>query len=118
MASKRRQDIDHLARVLTGEAQHDPVVMVRALKVVEAAIDVRRARRARLELLRRWDLSTREPKQVTPAEPKPDLKPMRKLLRDLAQQENSKKRMQQLKALQRVVKTLDRVGKVINGLEK
>ncbi len=52
MASKRRQDIDHLARVLTGEAQHDPVVMVRALKVVEAAIDVRRAQRARLELLR------------------------------------------------------------------
>lgn len=104
--------------MLAGEAQHDPVVMVRALKVVEAAIDVRRARRARLELRRGWDLSTGEPKRVTPAEPKADFKAVRKSLRNLAQQENSKKRMQQIMTLQRVVKTLDRVGKVINAQEK
>ena len=104
--------------MLAGEAQHDPVVMVRALNVVEAAIDVRRARRARLELLRGWDLSTSEPKRVTPAELKADFKPVRKSLRNLAQQENSKEKMQQIMTLQRVVKTLDRVGKVIMALEK
>src|SRR3712207_1945510 len=96
-----QQDIDHLARVLAGEAQHDPVVMVRALRVAEAAIDVQRARCARLELLRAWDLSTGEPKRVAPVNPIPDFTPVRKSLRNLAQQENSKERMQQIKALQR-----------------
>jgi hypothetical protein len=43
---------------------------------------------------------------------------MRKSLRNLAQQENSKERMRQIKLLQRVAKTLDRVGKVITALEK
>ncbi len=113
-----QQDIDHLARTLAGEAQHDPVVMVRALKVAEAAVDVQRARRARLELLRAWDFSTGEPKRVVPAEPVPDVKPVRKSLRNLALQQNSKERMRQIKLLQRVAKTLDRVTKVVKILEK
>ncbi len=113
-----QQDIDNVARVLAGEAQHDPVVMVRALKVAEAAVDVQRARRARLELLRGWDWSTGEPKRVTPAEPMLDFTPVRKSLRNLAQQQNSKERMRHIKLLQRVAKTLDRVGKVVTALEK
>src|SRR5215212_3565523 len=88
-----QQDIDHLARVLAGEAQHDPVVMVRALKVAEAAVDVQRARLARVDLLRAWDLRTGEPKRAIPAEPIPDVKPLRQSLRNLAQQQNSKERM-------------------------
>ena len=43
---------------------------------------------------------------------------MRKSLRNLAQQENSKERMQQIMALQRVVKTPDRLGKVVEALGK
>jgi hypothetical protein len=113
-----QQDIDHLARVLAGEAQHDPVVMVRALKVAEAAIDVQRARRARLELLRGWDLSTGKPNRVAPVESIPDVRPLRKSLRNLALQENSKERMRQIKVLQRVAKTLERVGKLVIALEK
>jgi hypothetical protein len=43
---------------------------------------------------------------------------VRQSLRNLAQQQNSKERMRQIKLLQRVAKTLDRVGKVFTALEK
>jgi hypothetical protein len=50
--------VDELARVLAGVAKDDPVVLVRAQRVAEAAIDVLRARRARVELMRRIDLAS------------------------------------------------------------
>jgi hypothetical protein len=50
--------VDELARVLAGAAKGDPVVLVRAQRAAEAAIDVLRARRARVELMRRIDLAS------------------------------------------------------------
>ncbi|MBM1172036.1 hypothetical protein [Microvirga arabica] len=52
-----QREINQLAGVLAGEAQHDPVVLVRAVRVAEAAIDVQRARRARVELMRHVDIA-------------------------------------------------------------
>lgn len=113
-----QHDIDHLARVLAGEAQEDPVVMVRARRVAEAAIDVQRARRARLELLRAWDLSTGEPKRIVPVETMPDLKPVRKDLQNLAQEVTDEETMRELKMYQTVAKQLDRVANVFKALQK
>lgn len=113
-----QQDIDHLARELAGEAQDDPVVMVRARKVAEAEIDVQRARRARLELLRVWDLSTGKPERVVPVETMPDLKPVRKDLQDLAREVTSEELMREVKMYQTVAKQLDRVATVFKALQK
>jgi uncharacterized protein YaaN involved in tellurite resistance len=92
--------------------------MVRARRVAEAAIDVQRARRARLELLRGWDWSTGEPKLANAVEPVPDFKPILKDLKDLAQRENSTEIMQDLKMAQTVAKQLDRVAKIFKKLQK
>jgi hypothetical protein len=113
-----QHDIDHLARVLAGEAQDDSVVMVRALRVAEAAIEVQRARRARLELLRGWDLSTGQPTRIVPVESLPDFKPVIKEFQDLAQEKISKETMRQVKLLQSAATRLDRVAKVFKALEK
>ncbi len=50
--------VNELARVLAGKAKDNPVVLVRAQRVAEAAIDVLRARSARVELMRRVDLAS------------------------------------------------------------
>lgn len=113
-----QHDIDHLARVLAAEAQDDPVVMVRARKVAEAAIDVQRARRARLELLRAWDLSTGRPERIVPVETMPDLKPVRQDLQDLARKVTSEDMMREVKRYQTVAKQLDRVANVFKALQK
>jgi hypothetical protein len=113
-----QHDIDHLARVLAGEAQDEPVVMVQARKMAEAAIDVQRARRARLGLLRAWDLSTGRPERVAPVKTVPDLKPVRNDLRDLARKVTDKETMRELKIYQSVAKQLDRVATVFKALQK
>jgi hypothetical protein len=112
-----QQDIDHLARELAGEAQHDPVVMVRARKVAEAAIDAQRARRARLELLRAWDLSAGMPKRIVPVETMPDFKPVRQDLQDLARKVTDEELMREVKMYQSVAKQLDRIATVFKALQ-
>ncbi len=113
-----QHDIEHLARVLAGEAQDDPVVMVRARKVAEAAIDVQRARRARLELLHAWDLSTGRPERIVPVETMPDFKPVRQDLQDLARVVTDEDMMREVKMYQTVAEQLERVANVFKALQK
>jgi hypothetical protein len=63
-------DVAHLAQMLAGENEMDPVVREAAARVADAAIDVLRARRARTELL---DRMARSPDflLVAAAEPMP-----------------------------------------------
>jgi len=103
-----QHDIDQLARVLAGEAQDDPIVMVRALRVAEAAIEVQRARRARHELLRRWDLTSGVPRVIKPPETPPDPRPARERLAHLA---HEKSREALIRALERSMKRLSRMVK-------
>jgi hypothetical protein len=51
-------DVMQLAQILAGAAKDDPLVIAAAVRVAEAAIDVLRARRARVELMRQTDLSS------------------------------------------------------------
>ncbi|MBL0406261.1 hypothetical protein JKG68_20075 [Microvirga aerilata] len=113
-----QHDIDHLARALVGEAQHDSVVMVRARKVAEAAIKVQRARRARLELLRAWDASTSQPKAVETGDLVRGFKTVRKEFQALAQQESSKEKRRKLRVCESVAKRLGGVAVVFMALEK
>lgn len=111
-----QHDIDHLARVLAGEAQDDPVVMVRARRVAEAAIDVQRARRARLDLLRGWDLSTGVPRRIAPVEPVPEPKPARRPVSPWIQQMDEKEVLMRLKLGESALKQLQRLEKLFTSL--
>jgi hypothetical protein len=48
-----REDVLHLAEAIAGDIQDNPLVLQAAMRVAEAAIDVQRARRARVEILNR-----------------------------------------------------------------
>src|SRR4051812_22680570 len=53
MLPELTDDVWEIARALAGEAQQDPHLLEAAMRVAEAAVDVLRVRRARVELLSR-----------------------------------------------------------------
>lgn len=106
-----QHDIDQLAQLLAGEAKDDPVVMVRALKVAEAMIEVQRARRARLDLLRLWNLSTGQAIRAAPADPVPEPKPVRRRVSPWVQEMDDEEVLQRLKLAEHAIKALKRAEK-------
>jgi hypothetical protein len=76
-----QQEVLQFMRVLAGEAKNDPVVLARAEPVAEAAIDVLRVRRARVELLRGVDVRAGLANPEPPPPPPPNFRPIRRWLK-------------------------------------